>query len=97
LREIGNAPNVEPRLLNCHLNLPATCQSIAAIATEKEWAKGEAEAAVPEGIFREKCTKAIGNAPNAESRLLNFHLNLGMGRKFFAVTAIAAKKDTKNL
>jgi hypothetical protein len=79
------------------LNLPATCQSIAAIVIEKEWAKGEAEAVVPEGTFREKCTKAIGNALNAESRLLNFHLNLEMGRKFFAATAIAAKRDIKNL
>jgi len=82
---------VEQILPNYLLSLQATFQSFVQRVTEKGWIKeGEVEAALKERHFRE-----TGNAENAELKLHNFRLNQDQTRKFFAVTAIAAKKDTR--
>lgn len=95
LKEIGSAPNVELLSLRFLSSLLATCQSIAALAIEKEWAKDEAMMAVDEISHQDQWSREIGNVPSVESILINFHFNPKKVKKFFAEIATKHKKDTK--
>jgi len=92
LREIGNAPNVEPLLLHFLSSLLAICQSIAVHAIEKEWAKDEVM--IDEISLQGQWFKEIGNVLNVVLILINFHFNPKKVKKFFAEIAIKHKKDT---